>query len=94
MPNGQPTQAQRILSRLNQTPNHWVPLPVILEMGIAQYSARIHELRAEGHNIENRTERIDGVRYSWFRIVPATPGSVPPESTAPTPPSTETPEAA
>lgn len=48
----------------------WVPLPEILALGIAQYNARIWELRKRGLNIENRTEIVDGVRHSWFRLIP------------------------
>jgi hypothetical protein len=47
----------------------WVPLPDILALGIALYNARIFELRRLGFFIENRTEEIDGVRHSWFRLV-------------------------
>ena len=30
---------------------------------------RIFELRRLGYNIENRTERVAGLRHSWFRLV-------------------------
>ena len=70
------TQRSRILqtlrnyrsSRLN---DGWAPLPVIMSANgtqIAQYNARIWELRDEGHEIDNKTETINGVRHSWFRL--------------------------
>jgi hypothetical protein len=47
----------------------WVSLPEILSLGIAQYNARIYEARHQlGLRIKNRTEVIDGVRHSWFRL--------------------------
>jgi hypothetical protein len=39
-----------------------VPLTEILGLGIAQYSAPIHELRKLGFRISNRTQVIDGIR--------------------------------
>jgi hypothetical protein len=49
--------------------NEWVTLPVILSLGIAQYNARIYELRRAGHKIESRTERVRGQVRSYFRLV-------------------------
>jgi hypothetical protein len=43
-------------------------LPEILALGIAQYSARIFELRGMGFRIENRRERVDGVLHTYFRL--------------------------
>ena len=45
----------------------------------AQYNARVFELRRLGFNVENRTECVDGVRHSWFRLVnsPAAPAPEP-----------------
>ena len=63
------TQRDRILNLLQSRPGQWIPLPEILDLGIAQYSARVFELRREGHNIENRTERAGESRRSWFRLV-------------------------
>ncbi|HWE00652.1 MAG TPA: hypothetical protein VG345_16490 [Bryobacteraceae bacterium] len=44
----------------------WIALPSILKLGIAQYNARIAEMRSEGHAIENRTEYVNKVKNSWF----------------------------
>src|SRR5437867_1271840 len=59
------TQRARILARLIDARGSWVPLPEILELGIAQYNARIHELRRMGFVIHNKR---DG-EHSCFRVV-------------------------
>jgi hypothetical protein len=76
------TQAAKILGLLIEARCGWVGLPQILELGIAQYSARIFELRRLGFNIENRTERVNGSRRSWFRLVNSAPA---PETPKPEP---------
>lgn len=66
-----PTQEELLLLLLaaaNARGVEWVPLPDILALGIAQYNARIHYLRRAGHDIENKTETVDGTRLSWFRL--------------------------
>jgi helix-turn-helix protein len=63
-------QRDRILALLKT--DREVSLPEILGLGVAQYGARILELRREGHRIVNRTERIDGKTCSWFRLVQTT----------------------
>jgi hypothetical protein len=72
-------QSERILAVLRSANGAWVPLPEILALGVAQYNARIFELRRHGLTIENRTETVDGVRHSWFRLVD------PPAATGPEP---------
>ncbi len=62
-------QQQRILALLRSRPNEWISLPEILMLGCAQYNARIHELRSLGHKIENKTQEVEGVRYSWYMLV-------------------------
>lgn len=64
------TQRDKIKSLLLSRPNEWVPLVEILHLGVAQYNARILELRREGMRIENKIKEANGVRYSWFRYVP------------------------
>jgi hypothetical protein len=71
----------RILGSLIEARGQWVPHPQILDLGIAQYGARILELRRLGYVIENRTEHGHGERHSWFRLI-SSPGPVqPPSST-------------
>lgn len=64
------SQAARIKNFLSSRPNQWVSLSELLDLHIAQYNARIKELRAAGVIIENKTEWIAGKRYSSFRYVP------------------------
>lgn len=64
------TQRARILRVLLDAKGSWVPLPVILELRISQFGARIFELRRTGFVIENKTERDDsGAVHSWYRLV-------------------------
>lgn len=62
-------QRQRILDLLIAARGAWVPLPSILVLGVAQYNARVYELRALGFRIENKIERdADRQVHSWFRL--------------------------
>jgi hypothetical protein len=70
---GTKTQCFRLLRLLIDAHGAWVPLLEILDLGIAQYGARILELRRQGFVIENRCERVDGKRHSWFRLVQHSP---------------------
>ncbi len=63
------TQSAALLRLLIDAHGSWVALPQILALGIAQYNARILELRRLGFVIENKTERVNGARHSWFRLV-------------------------
>ena len=67
------TQRQRLLRLLEEHAGHWVELPSILDLRIAQYSARIGELRREGYRIENKVLHSNGRVQSWFRLLPTTP---------------------
>jgi hypothetical protein len=69
------------LSLLLRARGSWVPLPQILTLGIAQYNARVFELRRLGFRIANKREG----KRSWFRLVP---GATVPMST-PTVPAPE-----
>jgi hypothetical protein len=68
---GRITQADLILSLLRAARARGTPLslPEILGLGVAQYSARLKELRDAGHVIQNRLKRIDGVTHSWYELV-------------------------
>ncbi len=63
------SQRAAVLRLLIDAHGSWVPLPQILALGIAQYNARILELRRLGFVIENKTERVNDARHSWFRLV-------------------------
>ena len=62
------TQREKILAILRERAYAWVPLPDILALGIAQYNARIYELRRDGYRIENKTQPVNGQRRSWYRL--------------------------
>jgi len=64
------TQRQRVATLFQAHPHTWIPLPTILGMGVAQYGARILELRRAGMEIENKTRIVAGVKHSWFRYTP------------------------
>lgn len=77
-PSGPPLNAKRqeaaILRLLLDARGEWVPLWQILDLRISQYGRAIHTLRHRlGFKIENRTETVDGVRHSWFRLVRGEP---------------------
>jgi hypothetical protein len=82
------TQRAAILRLLIDARGSWVPLPEILALGIAQYNARLWELRRLGFVIENKSESLDGARHSWYRLV-SSPAPPPPtlkrESPEPSP---------
>lgn len=66
------SQRAKILNLLLEAQSDWVPLPEIMACA-AQYNSRIFELRRLGHVIQNRTQHIDGMRHSWFRLVACPP---------------------
>jgi hypothetical protein len=63
------TQRGRLLGKLRSRTGHWFPLPEILALGIAQYSARIFELRRLGYRIENKREG----EHTFFRLLESSP---------------------
>lgn len=65
-------QCDRILALLkNADPvdGRYVTLLQILNLRIANYRARVSEMRKRGAIIECHTEWIDGIRYSWYRLL-------------------------
>jgi hypothetical protein len=63
------TQCDDLLALLRARAPAWVQLSDILALGIAQYNARIFELRQNGHIIEQKfTDRRH--RKSVYRYVP------------------------
>jgi|ERR1039458_984177 hypothetical protein len=76
-PESSSSQRARILGRLIAAHGAEVPLSEISSLA-AQYNARIWSLRKMGFKIVNRTEEVDGVRRSWFRLIPAGPVQTPP----------------
>ena len=64
------TQRDELRQHFQERPYQWIPLYEILRMGIAQYNARILELRREGMKIENKWMMKQCKKHSWFRFVP------------------------
>lgn len=60
-------QTQRMFNLLAAARGAEVPLPVIMRCA-AQYNACIHRLRKLGLRITNRTEIVNGVKHSWYRL--------------------------
>src|SRR4029077_3925120 len=60
-----PSQRERLLELLQSHGGAWVPLPEILDLQVAQYGARIFELRRAGYQIENRQEG----EHTYFRLL-------------------------
>jgi hypothetical protein len=65
-------QALALARLFESKPNEWIPLPDILKTGIAQYNARIYDLRRPPYDmdIKNRWEIVEGVKHSWFMFTP------------------------
>lgn len=62
------TQRQRLRELFEQREGQWIPLPEILSMSIAQFGARLKELRdIEGMHIENRMMHENSIVRSWYR---------------------------
>jgi Helix-turn-helix domain len=80
-------QRDRILKLLVEARGEWVPLPAVLELGIAQYGARLLELRRTGFDIQNKTWWEQGGKHSAFRLILGTKVA-PLLPAAPTPPPT------
>ncbi len=59
-------QSERILALLKS--KEWVTLPEILDLRIANYRARISELRKEGYWIACVEERINGQTHTKYRL--------------------------
>lgn len=68
-----PTQADKILERLQRTPGEWVPMPELWEVsGAFAVHSRISELRARGHAIEVKVVG-SRPRCSAYRIIQEVP---------------------
>ena len=59
-------QHKKLMDLFRANPGQWISLTEILATGVAQYNARILELRSGGENIENKTAWVGRQRHSWF----------------------------
>jgi len=63
-------QRERLLSFLDSRKGVWVSLPQILALGIAQYGARIFELRHTfKKNIQVKIENVGRERHTYYRLM-------------------------
>lgn len=60
------TQQDRVLALLRS--KEWVTLPEILDLRIANYRARISELRAEGYEIHCDETRVNGETHTKYAL--------------------------
>jgi hypothetical protein len=69
--NGRVTQSDVMLRLLRdaRSENRSLTLPQILDTHIAQFTARIYELRKRGFTIENEMERNSGTVRSSYRLI-------------------------
>ncbi len=63
------TQTEEMKKLFELRPFQWIPLPSLMKIA-AQYNARISELRGDGMNIKNKTEKVNGKKHSWYRYLP------------------------
>lgn len=71
-PNKNPTQARKILTRLQETPDQWVEMPELARVsGAYAVHSRISQLRGEGHDIEHKQERLfhSTQRASFYKLI-------------------------
>ena len=63
------TQCQRILTLLLGRKGYQVTLPEILDLRIANYRARISELRTRGWDIRcEEKQEVAGIRHTAYRL--------------------------
>lgn len=67
------TQAQQILIYMEYT-GSIDPAEAFYELGVYRLSARIFDLRAEGHDIETEIRRKEGKRWAVYRLKKPLPG--------------------
>lgn len=60
-------QNQELLARLKQGPV--TPLDALGELGIYRLSARILELRDQGHDIQTELVKANGKRFAKYRLI-------------------------
>jgi hypothetical protein len=61
------SQEQRILWLLQSAYPNWVPAPSLCSISL-QYCARLHSLRKQGWQIENRVETVNGKKHGAYRL--------------------------
>lgn len=79
-PNNNPSQADKILKRLQETPNEWVPMPELAQIsGAYAVHSRITNLRKRKLTIPNRQEPdLRGgsrKRLSYYKLITPQPAA-------------------
>jgi hypothetical protein len=74
------SQGDRIL-KLLESRQGWVPAPELAQISL-QYCARLHSLRRQGIDIENKVEIRNGVRHGFYRLRRPAPITVQPRAQA------------
>ena len=62
------SQCDRILALITSYGEFGCPLPEILDLRIANYRARISELRAQRFDIRCETKWVDGIQHSRYKF--------------------------
>lgn len=66
-----PTQNERVLLALQETPGEWVPMPALVRAsGAYAVHSRVADLRRAGHRIDHRNRWNDGTCCSEYRLLP------------------------
>lgn len=66
------SQRVKILDKLDRANGDWVSMLDLTFDGrsfIANFSARISELRKLGHNIKCRIEMVDGQKQTYYKLI-------------------------
>lgn len=67
---GRPSQCDKILACLRETPGQWVAMPdLVLASASFNIHSRISDLRKRGHNIEQHDERDGRKIKSFYRVM-------------------------
>ncbi len=65
------SQCDAILAALKERAGQWVGLPALYNVsGSMAIHSRIADLRARGHRIEHRNERVGRMIHSSYRLLP------------------------
>ena len=63
------SKANRILERLREDPEMWVPMPLLAALSNTYaVHSRISDLRKAGHEIEHRNEYRGRIVASFYRL--------------------------
>jgi len=64
------TQADKVLDCLQANLGEWVAMPRLADVsGSYVIHSRVAELRNRGCNIRNKTETVNGVRFSYYMLI-------------------------